>query len=175
MAFKAPTPAPDEGPAIVRYEDDQGAVRYQLADGTPLPPMVEAMVASIWREIEVNEGAAALGIAGNILDADNLDEVAALSGEAFSLRDLVGHRLHVRSVKWARGDKPGGFGVFAIVDTHDETNQERRIVTTGAVNCVAFLFKADRSGWLPTTVEVRSSHTRSGFDALWLVPAPKPF
>lgn len=174
MGFRGPQSAEPDGPSIVRYEDN-GAVRYQLVDGTPLPVEVERMVSSIWAEVEQTEGAAALGIAGNILAAESLDAVAALAGDATSLDQLVGHVLTVRDVKWSRGDYVGGFGVFAIADAYDETDKVKRIVTTGAVNPCALLFKASRAAWLPVTVEVRSNRTRAGFNALWLVPAGSAF
>ena len=134
------------------------------------PPAVRVMVESIIRQIDTGEADAGLDIAARILAADSPAAIERLSAEAGDMRDLEGHILTIQEVKWMRSDKPEGLPVYALLWAFDASASRNVLVTTGATNVVAFLFKAAMSGWLPCACTLRVNSTRAGNEAHWLIP-----
>lgn len=156
----------------VRTADSDGVARWTTPGGVAIPAPVAAMLDSIQAWIDRNGETASLDIMAGILGATSLDALDGIGGDTEGLRDLNGHRLVVRTVRYAKGDKPGGLPFYAIVEALDETSGRDGVFTTGATNALAFLFKCHASGWLPVTVTVKVVATGSGNTVVWLIPTP---
>ena len=87
-------------------------------------------------------------IAAAILLADDAD--AAQDGQGTTAgKELVGQKVTVHDLCVMDGDKPGGWGVFLLLDVTVGDDPNHRTINTGAKQAVARLANAWAKGQLP--------------------------
>lgn len=96
-----------------------------------------------------------------------------LGGATTDVSGLMEIPLLINLRSWVPSDI-GEFGVFAVLECVDGFDLEnKKIVTCGAKNVVAVLYKAAKEERFPFKGQFRGSETKQGYTALWLDPLPE--
>jgi hypothetical protein len=105
---------------------DEAAAQGQLVplSGAEIDTMLLSGVTGVAREITEN-----------MLEAEDFDGIL---GTTEPTSALVGVTFALKSWKWLRSTKPGGSGLFAVLEIVDLNGRER-VITTGSQNCLTFL------------------------------------
>jgi len=98
-------------------------------------------------------------ITENMLAAETMDD---LLGTTEPTAVLVGVTFALKAWKWLRSTKPGGAGIFAVLEIVDLSGRER-VITTGSQNILTFLRWCEKKKVkeIPP-LSVRESETESG-------------
>lgn len=98
-------------------------------------------------------------ITEQMLEAEDFDDIL---GTTEPTSALVGVTFALKAWKWLRSTKPGGAGIFAVMEVVDLNGRER-VVTSGSQNILTFLRWCEKKGktTLPA-LSVRESETADG-------------
>lgn len=87
------------------------------------------------------------------------------------LRNHLGLPFYVTNVRYMPGSYEGGAGFYALINAVDATNDAPLVFTSGAMNVLIQLARAQKMGWLDRPVMAQQSDqpTANGFRPYRLV------
>lgn len=89
-------------------------------------------------------------LASALLVAEDPDDAQNTEG-TLSGKSLIGKPITVWDLRVAKGDKPGGWGAYLLLDVTIEDSAEHLVVNTGAKQLVARLARCWAEGQFPVT------------------------
>lgn len=111
-------------------------------------------------------------IANRILSAESVDELWQ-ADKIVGLQDLLAFPIRVDKVRFADSRYAEGLPTFCIIEGVTPTTGDPFVATCGAAKVVLMLYKLDKLGALPTTVQVTQTFTgNEGRAVLSMRPAP---
>lgn len=132
---------------------------------------LRAMLQDMADQVNVTDSDAGQAIIERILAADTVDDVWA-NTEAIHARDFLGRAMRLNGFTWQKSDYDDGPGAYAVLDAMDYQTGNKVVITCGARQVLAQLWKLRQLGVLPCDVSIQQTArpTDSGYFPLFLRP-----